>query len=62
MTSAVAVRGAVIVSQDGTRCNYKNKCDSCGNVEAGTSGLSIPGGGVTTSSFVVVPSAGLTIS
>jgi hypothetical protein len=45
MGQAYAVSGAVIVSQDGTRCYYQKKCENCGHIEPGQSGVSIPSRG-----------------
>jgi DNA-directed RNA polymerase subunit M/transcription elongation factor TFIIS len=50
---ATALQGAVIVSQDGTRISYKQKCDKCGNVSSSTTTTSVSSSSSskTTSSF-----------
>lgn len=48
MGQAVAVSGAVIVSQDGTRCYFQHKCENCGYVEPGRNGISTPSRGSST--------------
>ena len=46
---AVALQGAVIVKQDGSRISYKQKCDKCGNVSSTTTTTTI--GSNLTSNF-----------
>lgn len=36
MANAVALSGAVIVSDDGSRIVYKGKCENCGSVSTST--------------------------
>jgi len=33
---AAAISGAVIVKQEGTRIEYRRKCEKCGTVQPGT--------------------------
>jgi WD40 repeat protein len=51
MATAVALCGAVIVSQDGRRMVYRKKCDACGHVEPGTTSSSIPTGTLSSSFY-----------
>jgi hypothetical protein len=51
MATAVALCGAVIVSQDGRRMVYRKKCESCGHVEPGTTSGSIPSGTLRSSFY-----------
>lgn len=48
MGQAYAVSGAVSVSQDGARCYYQHKCENCGYIEPGQTGLGIPSRGSST--------------
>ena len=43
---AVALQGAVVVSQDGTMVTYRHKCDKCGHLETGSTHVQTPGSGV----------------
>jgi hypothetical protein len=47
---AVAVKGAVIISQDGTYANYRKKCSQCGHEDACRSSMLI-GNGATRAQF-----------
>jgi len=40
--SAVALKGAVIIEQQGTRMKYKRKCEKCGWVDNSTISTSVP--------------------
>ena len=48
---AIALRGAVILNQDGNLVTYKEKCESCGHVSPGERKTSIDGWGTYTSAF-----------
>jgi hypothetical protein len=47
---AVAVKGAVLVSQDGVSVHYRKKCSACGHEDACRSTMLI-GNGTTRASF-----------
>lgn len=38
---ATALKGAVIVKQDGMRVTYKQKCEKCGNVSSSSTVTSV---------------------
>ena len=40
---AVALTGCVIVDQDGRTMKYRKKCESCGEIQPGTTTSAIPG-------------------
>jgi len=50
MRQAAALVGARIVSQDGSTVVFKKVCERCGNVEPGTTSMSI-GSGITSAAF-----------
>lgn len=50
---AVALSGAIIIKQEGTRIIYKKKCEKCGTVQSGsnTTSVSKSSSSTLTSSF-----------
>jgi hypothetical protein len=47
MARAVALSGAVILKQEGSRLTYKQKCEKCGNLSSSTISCGAPSVGST---------------